>query len=68
MKINVRLIPNHPTGSRRRAGFVFGAGWQEYDVTEDQLQEIREDNYLIIKEEKKTAPVKKEEPAKKDVK
>jgi hypothetical protein len=47
-KIVVRLLANHPTGSRKRAGFVFGQNPSSVEVTDEQLAQIKEDQYLTI--------------------
>lgn len=48
-EIRVRLRhANHPNGSRRRAGFVFGVQPSVVEVTEEQLAAIEADPYLQI--------------------
>lgn len=42
------VMPNHPSGTRRRAGFVFGVDPVVYEVTEEQRKEILADQYLRI--------------------
>lgn len=55
--IRVRLRhANHPNGSRRRAGFVFGVQPSIVEVTEEQLQAIEGDSYLQILPMKGQAP------------
>lgn len=41
-------MPNHPSGTRRRAGFVFTVEPVVYEVTEEQRKEILADQYLRI--------------------
>jgi hypothetical protein len=59
MKIVAKLKnPNHPGGQRGRAGLVFFGSARAYEVTEEQLEAIKGDEYLFIcpeeKEEAKT--------------
>lgn len=42
------VMPNHPSGTRRRAGFVFGVDPVVYEVTEEQRKEILADQFLRI--------------------
>ena len=42
------VMPNHPSGTRRRAGFVFTVEPIVYEVTEEQKKEILADQYLRI--------------------
>lgn len=42
------VMPNHPSGTRRRAGFVFTVEPLVYEVTEEQKKEILADQYLRI--------------------
>jgi hypothetical protein len=55
--IRVRLRhANHPNGSRRRAGFIFGVQPSVVEVTEEQLAAIESDPYLQILPNKGTLP------------
>jgi len=47
-KIVVRVRPNHPSGTRRRAWFVFGTQPSRVEVTAEELKLIQEDEHLII--------------------
>lgn len=42
------VMPNHPSGTRRRAGFVFTVEPVVYEVTEEQRKEITADPYIRI--------------------
>lgn len=42
------VMPNHPSGTRRRAGFVFTVEPVVYEVTEEQRKEILADQFLRI--------------------
>jgi len=42
------VMPNHPSGTRRRAGFVFTTEALVYEVTEEQRKEILADQFLRI--------------------
>lgn len=42
------VMPNHPSGTRRRAGFVFTVEPIVYEVTEEQRKEILADQFLRI--------------------
>jgi len=56
-EIRVRLRhANHPNGSRRRAGFVFGVQPSIVEVTEEQLAMIKADEYLQILPNKGALP------------
>lgn len=56
-EIRVRLRhANHPTGERRRAGFVFGVQPIVVEVTEEQLEAIKADQYLQILPNKGVLP------------
>lgn len=46
--IVVRLLPNHPTGKRNRAGFTFTETPVSIEVTEEQLVAIQNDTCLKI--------------------
>lgn len=47
-KIVVRVRPNHPTGTRRRAWFVFWTQPTRVEVNAEELKMIQEDQHLII--------------------
>lgn len=47
-KIVVRLVANHPTGTRNRAGFTFTENPSVVEVNESQLEAIQNDQYLRI--------------------
>lgn len=46
--IVVRIHPRHPGQMRRRAGFTFGQKAEAIDVTPEQEQAIRKDEWLFI--------------------
>ena len=73
MKIVAKLrSPNHPGGKRGRAGFVFNTSPNVYEVTDEQLEQIKNDPYLFIcpqeKEEAKTALLEDEPQEKEEAK
>lgn len=47
-KIVVRVLQNHPTGTRRRAWFVFGTQPTRVEVNAEELKMIQEDEHLLI--------------------
>lgn len=47
-KIVVRLVANHPTGTRNRAGFRFTEDPSQVEVDEVQLEAIKSDPYLKV--------------------
>ena len=49
-KIVVRVMPNHPSGNRNRAGFKFGVDPSTVEVTAEQLEQIKSDPFLKILE------------------
>lgn len=49
-KIVVRVMPNHPSGTRNRAGFKFGVDPSTVEVTAEQLEQIKADPFLKILE------------------
>lgn len=62
-KIRVRLADQqHPTGKRRRAGFIFEAQPIVVEVTDEQLKAIKEDDYLQILPGKATGKVTAQTP------
>jgi len=62
--ITVHLGANHPGGKHTCAGIRFAAGdIQDVEVTDEQLEEIKDNRFLRIVETRNSAKTK---PAKKD--
>lgn len=46
----IRLLASHPTGVRRRCGYVFGTKPTLVSVTKEELETILADKYLVLVE------------------